>query len=369
MMKVNRKVFAARCALITVFLFFAFAAFSQPVDSLTYKIGQMLMIGLPGNKADTSSDFFKEVKNGNVGGLTIYERHLTSENAADNLRTLITAYQAASPIPLFISITQEGGLVNRLKTKYGFPPMPSAEYLGRMNNPDSTKYYADNIAYTLSRLGINLNFAPVLDIYTAGNPVLGDRQRTFSADPALIEKMAEQMIRSHDYFHVNTVVKHFPGHGSSTKDSHLGLVDVSNTWKATELEPYRELMRKGLVKAVMTAHIVNRYLDSSQLPATLSRQMIGKILRGQLGFNGVIFSDDMDMKAISGQYGLKESIEKALTAGVDVLLFSGNIPGQPQITPSGLVALVKELVTEKKISKSRIDESYRRIIALKTRWK
>ena len=329
------------------------------------KIGQMIMIGLPDNKADTATTFYKDIKAGKVGGITMYERHLTPNNAAENLKTLIATYQAASPVPLFVAITQEGGQVNRLKTKYGFPPMPSAEYLGRLDNIDTTKFYADNIAFTLSRLGININFAPVLDVYAATNPVLGSRERTFSANVNTIVKHATQIILSHDYFKVKTVVKHFPGHGSSTEDSHLGVTDVSKTWKEDELQPYKKLMKNGLVKAVMTAHIVNAKLDDSLLPATLSKKVITGLLRKKLKFEGVIFSDDMHMKAISAEYDLKKTIELSINAGVDVMLFSGNALDNKSTFATDIIKLVIELLNEHKISQQSIDASYKRIMVMK----
>jgi len=340
-------------------------AFSQQQDSIVYKIGQMIMLGLPGSSPDTASAFYKDIKNGKVGGISIYEAHLTATNTAENLSAMINAYQAAAPIPLFTAITQEGGIVNRLKTKYGFPPMPSAEYLGKLDNIDSTKYYADNIAFTLSRLGINVNFAPVVDVYMPTNPVLGARERTFSKDPDKIISHATRVILSHNYFKVNTVLKHFPGHGSSTEDSHLGVTDVSKTWKKEELQPYRTLIKKGLVRAVMTAHIVNENLDGDKLPATLSKKIITDLLRKKLKFNGVVFSDDMQMKAISNEYGLKESIERAINAGVDVLLFSGNINNKEPVTASDIVDIILQLLKEGKITKQQIDTSYKRIIKMK----
>jgi len=340
-------------------------AFSQQQDSIVYKIGQMIMLGLPGSSPDTASAFYKDIKNGKVGGISIYEAHLTATNTAENLSAMINAYQAAAPIPLFTAITQEGGIVNRLKTKYGFPPMPSAEYLGKLDNIDSTKYYADNIAFTLSRLGINVNFAPVVDVYMPTNPVLGVRERTFSKDPDKIISHAIRVILSHNYFKVNTVLKHFPGHGSSTEDSHLGVTDVSKTWKKEELQPYRTLIKKGLVRAVMTAHIVNENLDGDKLLATLSKKIITDLLRKKLKFNGVVFSDDMQMKAISNEYGLKEFIERAINAGVDVLLFSGNINNKEPVTASDIVDIILQLLKEGKITKQQIDTSYKRIIKMK----
>jgi beta-N-acetylhexosaminidase len=340
-------------------------SFSQVQPTLETKIGQMIMMGLTGSKVDSADALFKDVTNGRVGGILIYEKHLTPTNTSENLQTLIRTYQAAAPTPLFISIDQEGGVVNRLKTKYGFPHMPSAAYLGRIDNLDTTKYYADNIAYTLSRLGINLNYAPVLDVYMPTNPVLGSRERTYSADPNIIIKHATRTIQSHNYFNVNTVVKHFPGHGSSTADSHLGITDVSKTWKQDELIPYRRLIKKGMVEAVMTAHIVNANLESSKLPATLSKKIMTDLLRKKLKFKGVIFSDDMHMKAISAEYGLEEAIEKAINAGVDVLMFSGNISGIGSSTAGGLVDIVLKLIREGKVSEKRINESYGRIMKMK----
>ncbi len=336
-------------------------------QSLEHKIGQMILIGLPTNVVDTNSVFFKDIKEGKAGGITIYERHLTPTEAAENLKNLIRVYQQAATIPLFVTITQEGGIVNRLKPKYGFPPMPSAKYLGSIDNTDSTKWYSDNIAYTLSRLGINVNFAPVLDVYKSTNPVLGSRERTFSSNKKVIIKHATRVIASHHYFGVGTVVKHFPGHGSSTEDSHLGVTDVTNTWEPAELEPYKALIKQGRVQAIMTAHIVNKKLDASGLPATLSKKIITGLLRQQLDFNGLVFSDDMHMKAISAEYGLEEAITLSINAGVDVLLFSGN---SDKVSTAGeLVVLIMELVKNGKISEKRIDEAYRRILHLKKKLK
>ena len=348
-----------------LFIFIPSFVFCQQPDSIILKIGQMIMLGLPGNAADTSSNFYKDIKDGKVGGISIYEVHLTATNTAENLTAMIKTYQAAAPIPLFTAITQEGGQVNRLKTKYGFPPTVSAQYLGELDNLDSTKYYADNTAFTLSRLGINLDFAPVVDVYMPTNPVLGARERTFSNDPQKIIKHAEQVILSHNYFKVNTALKHFPGHGSSTEDSHLGITDVTGTWKEEELLPYKELMKKGLVKAVMTAHIVNENLDVAKLPATLSEKMINDLLRKKLGFDAVVFADDMQMKAISNEYELKDAIEKTINAGVDVLLFSGNITDKERVTGSALVNMILQLIKDGKISEQRINESYKRIIRMK----
>ncbi len=337
------------------------------LDSLDFKIGQLIIFGFYGTVADENEAVYKAVKAGKLGSILLYGRNLSSKKTADSLKLLINRFQLAAPYPLFISIDQEGGLVNRLKPELGFPQMLSAQWLGTMNNADTTKFYADNIGYSLSRLGINLNYAPVLDVYNPNCPVLGARERCFSKDPAIITKHAGITINSHHYFGVKTVVKHFPGHGNSLADSHLGVADVTKTWVKEELIPYKNLIAKNMVDAVMTAHIVNGKLDASLLPATLSKKIMTGLLRDSLGFKGVIFSDDMMMQAISAQYSIEDAIFKSMDAGVDVLMFSNNIRGVGNYSPDNIHSIMKKLVLSGRISTAQIEASYRRVMNLKTK--
>lgn len=337
-------------------------------DSLDIKIGQMIIFGFYGTKISKKDPVYIAVKEGKVGSILIYNRNIAPAKTSDALKILINGFQDAAAIPLFISIDQEGGLVNRLPQTLGFPSMPSALYLGNKNNPAITKYYSDNISYTLSRLGINLNYAPVVDLHNPLCPVLGARERCFSSSAVKVAEQASEVIKSHNYFKVHTVLKHFPGHGSSTTDSHFGIADVTNTWKWEEITPYRDLIKNNIADAIMTAHIVNGKLDKSKLPATLSRPIITGLLRDSLGFKGVIFSDDMLMQAISDNFGLKESIQKAINAGVNVLMFSNNIPGIKDYSPSNIHKIIKELVINGKIAPERINESFNRIIEMKKKW-
>jgi beta-N-acetylhexosaminidase len=340
---------------------------AQP-DSLDIKIGQMIIFGFHGTRINKTDAVYKAVKEGKAGNIIIYRRNISPKNTADSLRRLIQEFQAAAPVPLFVSIDQEGGLVNRFESYQGFPKMPTAFFLGNKNDVKTTKTYSDNIALTLSKLNINLNYAPVLDVHNRLCPVIGARYRSFSSDPRKIVKQAEQVILSHNHFKVHTVVKHFPGHGNSLSDSHLGVTDVTHTWKPEEMEPYRQLISKGLAEAVMTAHIVNSRLDESKLPATLSKKIITGWLRDSLRFTGPVFSDDMMMQAISKYYGPEESIRLALDAGVDVLLFSNNMKGVKDYSPDNIHRIIKNLVLSGKISRQRIDESYGRIMKMKSKW-
>jgi len=336
-------------------------------DSLDLKIGQLIIFGFYGTRVTPDNPVYQAVQQGKVGSILIYGRNIAKKNAADSLQQLIATFQQAAPIPLFISIDQEGGKVNRLRPELGFPNMPSALWLGTMNQQDSTQFYGGVIAATLRQLGINLNYAPVLDIHSPTCPVLGARERCFSADPQEVARHAAWMVDAHHAYNVKTVLKHFPGHGSSLADSHLGVADVTRTWKPEELLPYRQLIAQGKADAIMTAHIVNGQLDPTLLPATLSKKIMTGLLRDSLGFTGVIFSDDMQMKAISEQYKLEDAIYLALDAGVDVLMFSNNIPGVKDYAPENIHRLMKQLVLSGKIAPERIEASYRRVMALKNR--
>jgi len=347
-------------------MLFPWSGKAQEADSLDIKIGQMLLIGFPGPKVDNL--VLEEVRRGKVGSIIIFEKNIPRTNSFVNLKKIVWTYQQAAPIPLFIAIDQEGGRVNRLKDKYGFPRSITAEAMGKANTLDSVRFYAEATAATLAGLGINLNFAPVVDLASnPDNPIIARYGRAFSADEDSVALLAAEFIRAHRKFNVLTSPKHFPGHGSSQADTHLGMADVTQQWEERELKPYRLLIDSGLVDAIMTAHIVNRNLDPEGRPGTLSHHILHGILRERLGYDGVIFSDDMQMHAIARHFGLEEAIRLAILAGVDIMTFSNNISGSAERTVDKVHAIIRGMVESGTISRERIDESFRRIIALKQR--
>ena len=337
-------------------------------DSLDIKIGQMIMLGIGGEtNIQSNNKILADIKAQKLGGVLIYEKNITKENSVKNLKTLIATLRKDATLPLLVSIDEEGGKVNRLKQKYGFPKTVSAKYLGEVDDIDSTKRYSDIIAHNLLELGINVNYAPVVDVDNPENPPIGKNHRAFSEKPSDIIKHARQVILSHRYFNVKTVIKHFPGHGNSKEDSHFNVTDVSKYWEQKEVFPYMKLLYEGNVDAIMTAHIVNEKLDDSKLPATLSKKIMTDYLRGDLGFEGVIFSDDMQMKAIADQFGFEKSIKMAILAGVDVLMFSNHIPmkGRDMILPQDIIDIVKGMVANGEIPEELINASYKRILKFK----
>ncbi len=339
-------------------------------DSLDFKIGQMIMIGIDDRKALTENDrLTNELRDGKIGGVVLFEKNIAPTDAKELLKKLITALKAAAPAPIFVSIDEEGGQVHRMKPKYGFVSMPSAQYLGRLNNQDSTLYYNRRLADELAYVGINLNYAPDVDVaINPNNPVIVKPGRSFSADPKVVAQQAAWCIQAHHEKGIRTILKHFPGHGSSATDSHLGIADVTNTWRPSELEPYKILMRSGQIDAIMGAHIVNKKLDPEGNPATLSRRMIKGLLRDSLGYNGPVFSDDMQMGAITRHYGLEKAINLSINAGVDVLMF-GNTVGdvKDRVTATQVQAIIKKLVADGQVSRAQIDAAYRRIKWMKSR--
>ena len=341
--------------------------------TLEEKIGQMLMIGFRGTTLTANNHIYKDIKNHHIGGVVLYDYDLFSNGkmprnieSPTQTKALCEAIQNLSKEKIFISIDQEGGKVNRLKTTYGFPKVGvAAQYLGELNNMDSTIHYAKLTAQLLADLGINFNYAPVVDLnINPQSPAIGNIERSYSADPKIVTKHAAAILEVYKKYGIIGCLKHFPGHGSAAADSHLGMTDVSKTWTAIELQPYQNLINQGKVEMIMTAHVYNEYLDT--LPATLSAKVMTDILRKQLKWEGIIISDDMHMGAIAQHYGLETAIEKAINAGVDILMFSNNsrLFYDENAAPKA-IAIIKKLIKEGKITEQQINHSYHKIMTLK----
>ncbi len=349
--------------------------------NLRDKIGQMLILGFDGKEINRQSAIVQSIENENIGGVILfdynYQTQLFDKNIANpqqvqelNSQLQHFSYLANQThhrplLPLLISIDYEGGKVDRLKSDYGFPITISAAEVGAMEVVDANGV-ANKMALTLKDLGFNLNFAPVLDVnVNADNPIIGRLNRSFSDNPNSVTFYANLYAQNFLAQGIQCAYKHFPGHGSASSDSHLGFVDVTSTWKPHELEPYSTLLnQEGGCGMVMTAHIVNRQLDKTGLPATLSRTILTGILREQLNFDGVIITDDMQMKAISLYYGLEEALILAINAGADMFIFGNQLTDKPQ-DPKLIIDLIENAVLAKKISQSRIEEAYRHIIRFK----
>ena len=337
---------------------------------LDLKIGQMLMVGFRGLRITTDHLIVPDIQERHLGGVVLFDYDVPTGTpvrnieSPDQVKALVEDLQSFSAEPMLVAIDQEGGQIRRLKEVFGFPPTQSAQYLGTMNDLSLTREHATGMAQILGQLGINLNLAPVVDLNTnPENPIIGRYERSYSADPAIVTAHALEFIRAHHEQGVGCTLKHFPGHGSSAEDSHLGLVDVTASWSRTELEPYANIIQAGEADAIMTAHVFNAYLDRDY-PATLSKSTITGILREELGYDGVVISDDMQMGAIANEYGFETAIQAAIEAGIDIIAMANNSTYEEDIV-ARTAKLIKRLVEDGTISETRIDQSYQRIQRLK----
>lgn len=335
-------------------------------------IGQMLLVGFRGTDIHDADPIARDLTAGRVGGVILFDRDvlLGSEqrNIVDQaqLRALTAKLQAlAGSRPLFVAVDQEGGKVRRLKEKHGFPALPSATDMAAAG-PDATRALGAQSGAAMARVGINLDFAPVLDLASnPDNPVIAKLGRSFGADPEQVARLGGAFAQGLHDAGVLTACKHFPGHGSSSVDSHLGLPDVTATWKPEELQPYQRLLDAGLCDMVMPGHLLQRGLDPDR-PASLSAAIVQGLLREKLGFDGVVVSDDLQMKAIPSDTDLPGVVRTAVLAGVDLLLFGNNLAYDPNVASKVQDILLAE-VAAGRIPEARIRQSYERIQKLKAK--
>ncbi|MFA5013216.1 MAG: beta-N-acetylhexosaminidase [Candidatus Paceibacterota bacterium] len=369
-------VFLIIAAAIPVFICRAKITEEQRKDyALKQKIGQMLIVGFRDTEIGQGSYISRTMKALNLGGIILFDKDVPSGGtiarnivSPEQTKKLVADLKKYAPSPIFVAIDAEGGYVNRLKEKYGFTNIPSAETLGKNNNLSETKKQAEILGKELKDLGINVDFAPVVDVnVNPDNPVIGYLERSFSADPKKVTANAEQFIAGLHEYNIITAIKHFPGHGSSTADSHLGMVDVTQTYTQGELTPYKDIIKSGYNDMVMTAHIVNTNIDPNY-PATLSPKFIQNILKDQIGFKGIVVSDDMQMGAIVDNYGFEEAVVRAVNAGCDIITISNNIKEYDERAPYKAVDAIFNAVKSGQISEQRINEAYNKIIQLKTKY-
>lgn len=335
------------------------------------KAGQMLMpdirmwAGKPSLSVNTgvSSLLYDQ----QPGGLILFNKNITD---AEQLTTFNHQLQQQSgDIPLFLSVDQEGGVVNRIP---GGTNLPGNMALGAAGKPELALQAGEITGSELKALGVNLNFAPVLDVnVNSDNPIIGIR--SFGSDPALVADLGIHFMKGLQQSGVITAVKHFPGHGDTTVDSHLGLPVLSHDRQRLdeiELKPFREAIRNG-TDMVMSAHIAFTAIDDTvmkskkdgsyvPLPATLSRKAMTGLLREELGFGGVIVSDAFTMEGISEHFGEEEAVKLAVKAGVDIILMPQHISGAHQA--------IVQAVAKGEIDEAQIDSSVKRILRLKQKY-
>lgn len=337
-------------------------------ENLKKEIGHMLVLGFNDACVDENSSIVKDLQEYELGGVILFDRFYSDKTKTKNisspaqLQNLTKQLKSFATKPLLISIDQEGGKVARLKPSYGFAAIPSAQKIAYMSEEAARDMYKKQ-AKMLKENGINCDFAPIVDLaIEPKNSVIVGLERSYGGADATTKYAAifmQELIEQN----VLSVLKHFPGHGSSLGDSHAGFVDVSDTWSAKELEPYKYFIEKNEVDMIMSAHVFNSHIDAKH-PATLSYNTNTKLLRHELGYRGVLITDDLQMGAISQHYSLKERLVLAINSGADMLLFGNQLEHN---SAQEIVNAIYESVQSGDISQERIHEANARITNLHTK--
>jgi beta-N-acetylhexosaminidase len=372
----NRQIIIVTSLFFLSVVYFINSSFAtQP--TVEEMAAQMLMVGFRGTVAEEDSAIIKHIRAGFVGNVILFEKDMTlgagtlrNIESPEQLKKLIKVLKEAntSSIPLWVAIDQEGGKVQRLRPGRGFEAdFPSAQTLGQ-EDESYTLSVAGKIGQELSRMEIDMNFAPVADLnINADSPAIGRIERSFGDCPNIVAKHILAYVDGMNKAGILSCLKHFPGHGSAKSDTHIGVTDVTSTWRGYELLPYREIINSNFAGAIMSSHVYHKALDP-EYPASLSYGIITNILREMLGWKGLIITDDLHMRAITYKYDIEETINLAINAGADILLFSCNASGtifDPDFPKKAHQTIVK-LVHDGKISKKRLYESWERILATKS---
>jgi beta-N-acetylhexosaminidase len=326
---------------------------SQNLELARKALGQLFIVGFNGLElSDETSAFFSQA---NIGGVILFSPNY--ENPGQVAELINQIQECRSDLPFWISVDHEGGRVQRFKKS--FTRIPDAMSISAMDSPRLTFEVAETLAKELKAVGINMNFAPVADIHTnSKNPVIG--ARSFGTDEETVTKQITAMVRGQLVQKVQPCVKHFPGHGDTSTDSHFALPKVDTdleTLLNREFKPFLKAFRSHC-SLVMTAHIICTQIDPDR-PATLSHKILTEILRKQLRYSGLIISDDMEMKAITDHFGAEEAPRLAIEAGCDLLIYRSEAAAR-----KAYAALLRALDSET-LSPETVLAAERRIRALK----
>jgi beta-N-acetylhexosaminidase len=341
----------------------------ERVAALDPHLGALLLVGFHGTSLQGNAQLDRLLCETRVAGVILFARNIVDAAQTARLtRDVIARARECSGQALLVAVDAEGGRVMRLGPSAGWTATPSHQDLGQAGDLAETELEARRIGGMLRDAGINWNLAPVVDVgYNPANPVIVGFGRSFGANPTLVAAQARAYITGMHEAGILTALKHFPGHGSSVADSHAGFVDVTDTARPdVELLPYRMLLAEGLVDAVMTAHVYNRHLDAWG-PATLSRSTINGLLRNDLGWNGVVVSDDMRMGAIEQHYGAGDAAVRALRAGVDLILIADDRLPEGRSASEATLEVVRRALRRGRLPAARVDEALTHIGALKSR--
>lgn len=327
--------------------------------TLEEKIGQLFIFGFNGTQIN--EDIINLIEKNHIGGFILFKDNIESARQTMELLNQLKSLNKNNPLPLFLSLDEEGGRVSRLPKE--FPKMPAARKIGNINKKELSFQFGKILGHSIGALGFNMDFAPVLDINSnPKNPVIGDR--AFGSQVDQVVNNAIETMKGLDSENIIPVVKHFPGHGDTSTDSHIDIPLVNKSLdelESLELIPFTRAIEEG-VDIIMVGHILFPQIDR-EYPASMSKPIIGGILRTKLNFNGVVITDDLNMGAIMKNYSIYEAVREYFKAGGDIALICHG--GEEEFK---VFQYIKEEVEKGNLKKKEIDEKVYRIIRLKKKY-
>lgn len=330
------------------------------------KVGQLFIVNIeqlepaPGKSYkyyEITSTMKKNMEKYHIGGYIFFSRNLKSR---EQTKTFIKNLQGVSKIPLFISVDEEGGAVSRIgkNKKMGTTYFPPMQEIGDTGSPTEAFEVGNTIGQEIRELGFNLDFAPIADLLVnESNTEIGDR--SFGSDPKMVGEMVAEMVRGLQGQGVSATLKHFPGHGGASGDTHKGYADITNSiqeLRKVEFIPFKAGIKVG-ADLIMVSHLAVTNVTNETVPASLSPLILEDILRTELGYENIIITDALNMKSITNEYTSGEAAVTAISAGADILLM-------PKDFEDAYEELL-EAVKNGDIKESRIDKSISRILRIK----
>src|SRR5690625_4212341 len=326
--------------------------------TLDEKIGQLIFTGIRDTVMTEETETL--INQYHVGGIILFAHNLETFDQSIQLLNQVKQENEQNKLPLFLGVDQEGGRVERLPSIIG---LPTNKAIGIRNSGSFSFEIGEILGKQLNAFGFNLNFAPVLDVNSnPNNPVIGDR--SYGDAPGVVGALGVQTMQGLQTEGIISTIKHFPGHGDTYLDSHEALPIIHKTYdelKETELVPFENAIKSG-AEMIMTAHILLPEMETTY-PATMSKEIITEILRKEMGYSGVVITDDMTMAAITNNYGIDEAAVATIQAGVDIVLIAHEFENIVKTYEHIIEAVNTGEITEK-----RIDESVARILLLKNKY-
>jgi len=340
------------------------SAFADSELTLRQKAAHMLLMGFIGDNLETdgAASISAHLEQGRIGGVLFLRHNVRSR---DGVEGMTERFRSIAPTA-WMAVDQEGGAVQRLSGDLGYSAIPRAFVISEEQTVEEARELYRAAAIEFRDAGFNLNLAPVADVQDDENGVIGRWGRGYGADGERIADYAGAFIEAFESQGAACSIKHFPGHGRSSGDSHHGFVDISESWSDAELDPFRRLINAGQAHLIMGGHLTHTGLDPAGDPVTFSRPILTDLLRGQMGYNGALITDDLDMGAIRENYDQREAVIRSIQAGNDMVMMSNSAAPDPEL-PQRFADWVEEAVGSGELTEHRIDQSIARLGVLARR--